>query len=142
MVVQGIVQAVTTSQSHHDAVRCTIVDDAGCVTDQWLHFADGLAQAYVARRASRGGGRAFYTMADLADIIVRLKRFMRADATRCDRAFAMASPLPQASIRVVRAALIVPLSAPPAIPPDVVTRGEWASAIAAQAAQTAECCPS
>jgi hypothetical protein len=91
---------------------------------------------YSARIARRGTG--FYSEADLADIIVRLKRFMRADAARCNRASAVASPLPQASVRVAYAAPVVSSPAPPAIPPDVVTRGEWASAIAAQAAQTAE----
>ena len=130
MVIHGIVQAVTASQSHQDAVRCSIVDDTGRVTERWLEFADGI-----------GGGRALYSVADLADIIACLKRFMRADAARCDRASAVASPLPQASVRVVYAAPLVSSPAPPALPPDVVTRGEWASAIdaiAAQAAQTAE----
>ncbi len=82
------------------------------MTDQWLHFADSLAQVYVARRESRGGGRALYAMADLADIILRLKRFMRADAARSDRAAALAGPLPLASIRVVHAAPLAPLPVP------------------------------
>ena len=47
LVVQGLVQAVTASQAHHHAARCTIVDDTGRVTEQWMHFADGLAQVYV-----------------------------------------------------------------------------------------------
>ena len=44
-----------------------------------------------------------YTAADLADIILRLKRFMRADVARCDRAATVASPVPHASVRVVYA---------------------------------------
>ena len=134
-VVQGIVQAVAASQAHHDALRCTIVDLTGRVTDRWLDFGDGLSQVYVARREARGGGRALYDMSDLASTVNTLKRFMRADAARSDRTAATASPLHTATIRVVHAAPSAP--GPPALAPDD-WRSSMESAIAAQAAQTAE----
>ena len=83
-----------------------------------------------------------YTVADLADIILRLKRFIRADVARCDRAlvFAMADPSPQASVRVVRARTLctvpdVATIAPPTGGLEIVTRSELASAMAAQTAE-------
>ena len=58
----------------------------------------------------------------MADIILRLKRFVRADLARCDRVFIMAGPSPKASVRVARASSLLP-GAPAGVctVPDVAT---------------------
>ena len=60
-VVQGLVQAISASQSHHDALRCNIIDASGRISERWGDFADGLGQVYTTRRSHRGGGRAMYS---------------------------------------------------------------------------------
>ncbi len=84
-----------------------------------------MAQVYVIRRASRAGGRALYTTAELADIAVRLKRFMRANFARCGCIAAVARPQPPTLVRVVR------VTTPPPAAPETLTMVGLASANAA-----------
>jgi hypothetical protein len=122
LVVHGIVQAVGASMSHHGAMRCAIVDATGRTTERWHEFADGIAQVYQTRRENRSGGRAMYNVGELEDLILRLRRFMRADVARSDRTATVAGPVPHASARVAYATLTAASDqhvAPPPPPPPV-----------------------
>ena len=134
-VVQGLVQAVSASQSHHDAMRCNIIDASGRTSERWGEFADGLGQVYTTRRSHRGGGRAMYSAEDLEDIVVRLKRFIRADVARRDRVATVTNPIvPHATVRVAyayTAATDPPVATPPppvATPPPL-TRDDLAAVV-------------
>ena len=116
-------------------MRCSIIDASGRISERWSDFADAIGQVYTTRRSHRGGGRAMYSAADLADIILRLKRFMRADGARCDRVATVASPIvPHASVRVAYAtpaAVDTPVATPPPLAPAPITRDDLAAAVAA-----------